>query len=129
MAMENKMDNKKIANELNKIANDLINRCGNTRDLKEGDFLVCEWGYNQTNVDFYKILAVSGKSVKIRKCESKIVGEEYDYDLVVPTNVFEGPIMKKTVNNGCVKIYSFAYASKWLGKPVYETTETVKMMN
>lgn len=37
--------------------------------VKVGDFFVCSWGYDQTNVDFYKVVGMtpSGKSVKVQK--------------------------------------------------------------
>ena len=41
--------------------------------LKVGDVLVSEWGYDQTNVDFYEVVAVAGKAVEIRP-----IGKEYE---------------------------------------------------
>lgn len=33
---------------------------------KIGDLLSCSWGYEQTNVDFYQVVALGKKSIKIR---------------------------------------------------------------
>lgn len=38
-----------------------------TPAVKLGDIFVCSWGYDQTNVDFYKVVGVTAKSVKIQK--------------------------------------------------------------
>lgn len=45
--------------------------------VKVGDFFVSSWGYDQTNVDFYKVVGLtkSGKSVRVQKWTSAIVGD------------------------------------------------------
>lgn len=42
--------------------------------VKVGDFFVSSWGYDQTNVDFYKVVGMtaSGKSVKVQKWTSAL---------------------------------------------------------
>lgn len=35
--------------------------------LKLGDVFQCSWGYDQTNIDYYEITKVSGKSVEVRE--------------------------------------------------------------
>lgn len=43
-------------------------------ELVVGDVIYHSWGYDQTNIDFYEVVAVpSGKTVKIRAIASKIV--------------------------------------------------------
>lgn len=44
-------------------------------EVKVGDFLVSSWGYDQTNVDFYKVVGFtkSGKSVRLQKWSSQTV--------------------------------------------------------
>jgi hypothetical protein len=58
-------------------------------EVKVGDFFYASWGYDQTNVDFYKVVGFtgSGKSVRLQKWsqatdESKDGGPSLDY--VVP---------------------------------------------
>lgn len=43
-----------------------------------GSVFVCSWGYDQTNVDYYRVVGVtkSGKSVKVQKWSSKITGTD-----------------------------------------------------
>lgn len=90
-----------------------------------GDIIVCSWGYEQTNVDFYLVKEVGEKSVKIVEIGSKVVKHtENGDDLVIPYPQKEtGKLMTKIVKPGNkVKIYSFADGYKWDGKPVYETS-------
>jgi hypothetical protein len=110
---------------------------------KVGDILRCSWGYDQTNIDFYQVVAVVGKaSVRIRKLTSKRVGGGTGYDLVVPGDAFAVPMghrekdpgygdngtlhrVQKTAGYGdlrySVKIESYAHAYPWDGKPEHET--------
>lgn len=43
-------------------------------EVKVGDFFESSWGYDQTNVDFYKVVGVtkSGKSVRVQKWSSAV---------------------------------------------------------
>ena len=45
-----------------------------TPTVKVGDFFVSSWGYDQTNIDFYKVVGLtpSGKSVKVQKWSSTL---------------------------------------------------------
>ncbi len=58
--------------------------------LSPGDFLVSSWGYDQTNIDFYKVISVSpsGKTAEIQKWESKQVSSAHEtnstHDGLVP---------------------------------------------
>lgn len=49
-----------------------------TVEVKVGDFFVCSWGYDQTNIDFYKVVGLtpSGKSVKVQKWSSAAAGPQ-----------------------------------------------------
>lgn len=89
---------------------------------KVGDLLYSSWGYDQTNIDFYKVLAVSGKSIKIVQVADKIVGTSGQDDLVVPTDKAIGaPMVRRVSTNGYVKINSYASASFYAGKPMRQT--------
>lgn len=61
--------------------------------VKVGDFFYSSWGYDQTNVDFYKVVGMtaSGKSVRVQKWTSALAPERDggpSADYVVPG---EGP--------------------------------------
>lgn len=43
--------------------------------VQVGDFFVCSWGYDQTNVDFYKVVGLTAKGVKIQKWSSATVSD------------------------------------------------------
>ena len=99
-------------------------------DFEKGDILYSTWGYDQTNVDFYQVTDVRGKMVVIREIEQKVVGSHPPQDSVVPVkNKFIGPPKRKKVlkgysgdQSGYVKINSFAFAYKWDGRPIYQTS-------
>lgn len=40
--------------------------------VKTGDVFVCSWGYKQTNVNFYQVLAVTGQTVTVQEIGCKI---------------------------------------------------------
>ena len=92
--------------------------------FKVGDIIVCSWGYEQDNVDFYLVKEVGEKSIKIVEIGSKVVKHTYNGDnLVIPYPQKEtGKLMTKIVKPGDrVKIYSFADGHKWDGRPIEET--------
>lgn len=95
-------------------------------NLKEGDILYASWGYDQTNVDFYQVKEVIGKSVVIQGIQSKIVAERQQSNQVVPVpNAFHGQPMKKIPGGSggspSVKLTSYSSARLWDGKPLWET--------
>lgn len=49
-----------------------------------GDILCCSWGYDQTNIDYYQVVAVTKASVKIREIAAQRVGGGTGYDEVAP---------------------------------------------
>jgi len=65
-------------------------------NVKVGDWFYCSWGYDQTNVDFYRVVGVTPKSVKIQQWTTTYldteVGAGYS-DKVVP-NADGGPLME-----------------------------------
>jgi hypothetical protein len=91
--------------------------------MNVGDILYSSWGYDQTNVDWYQITAVVGKSIVMREIAGKSVGS----DKTVPQpGHFVGEPMKKIPqgagsDRASVKINSFSYAYPWDGRPQYVT--------
>lgn len=83
-------------------------------DLKVGDVLMCSWGWEQTNIDFYQVTALKGKcSVVIRPIKSQSShGGGMTGQCVPQVNAFDGEEMTKRVTNGRVKITSYSSASK-----------------
>ncbi len=112
----------------------------NNGGLKVGDYLESSWGYDQTNVDFYKVVALVGKTmVSIVPVGSKLVGSDTGVDYVVPSDevrdydVILGlnnnseydddvkPVKKKAKDGQVTLKSGYYWASKWNGKPSYET--------
>lgn len=54
--------------------------------VQVGDFFYSSWGYDQTNVDFYKVVGMtpSGKSVRVQKWTSSVVEDNGPQVYVVP---------------------------------------------
>jgi hypothetical protein len=103
--------------------------------LKVGDILDVSWGYDQTNVNFYQVVAVRGKrTVDIREIASRVVDNNGPTTHVVAvkdafltprenqgdTDTY-GRVMTKRVSDGHVRVYEFASAGLWDGRPMYET--------
>ena len=109
--------------------------------LKVGDILYCSWGYDQTNVDNFKVSEVIGKrKIKIvgigtnaesdgihdKATPHESIGNHWtkkqyycEIDKKWKTKNLE--LVKFANSNNSVKISSFAYAYLWDGKPKYQT--------
>ncbi len=98
---------------------------------KVGDIFVSSWGYEQTNIDFYKIVAMSksgGPGVKIVKLGKVWLkqdpGREYE-DPVMPDEGKTSEPFAKRVNAEIgvpkIKISNYQTAYLWDGKPAYQT--------
>jgi len=99
---------------------------------KVGDIFYNSWGYDQTNIDYFKVTKLIGKaSVELVPIESKIVDEESNpySDAVVPYPASEGdPIQKKIkyvywddFKVARIKVNTFSNACEWDGKPKMQT--------
>ena len=104
---------------------------------KVGDILYSSWGYDQTNIEFFKVVRVSEFSVWIQKLGSKIVAVTgWAHEDVVPTDSstyetrkYEGegyetrtyPIRRHKIQESFsgygVSLNSFSSAFLWDGKP------------
>ena len=109
--------------------------------LKVGDILYCSWGYDQTNVDFFKVSEVIGKrKIKIvglgTSAESDGIHDkatpheeggnhwtrkQYYCEIDKKWKTKNVELVKFANSNNSVKIYSFAWARLWDGKPKYQT--------
>ena len=96
-------------------------------DLVEvGDIFVAEWGYDQTNINFYKVTHKMKKAIKIVSIERRVVEDRVQSSLVVPMPDHEvGEHMTKfpTEVNGrpVLRIESFSTAVPWDGSPMAQT--------
>ena len=99
--------------------------------VKVGDIFYSSWGYDQTNIDFFEVTALTGASVKVRQVASRILeGLHGPQEKVVPDkgNYTSGEMTKRiqgSADSGNdrpgFKVNSVAYAFKWDGTPKYQT--------
>lgn len=85
------------------------------------------WGYDQTNVDFYEIVARRGKTmVELRPVASDVIEDGPGrYRLVAIPGEYTGASFRRKVQTygdpGYVSIASYASATPWSGTPAYDT--------
>lgn len=89
-----------------------------------GDILVSSWGYEQTNIDFYRVLKVTKASVVVARLSSNTVRADWGSGKKTPgSEVIGAPKthrfnLRKTWDNKdsySIKLNSYAYASLWDG--------------
>lgn len=90
---------------------------------KVGDILYSSWGYDQTNIDFYQVVAVNGKSVELRelKREARQDGMDSGKTKAIK-NAFasEKSFAKRVTNsNGYINLNSYSSLSRWNGEEMY----------
>ena len=92
-------------------------------DLEVGSILYSSWGYDQTNVDFYKVIRRTPHTIDIVELRNHTVLDKGPYTEVIPDpDVFFGDVIKgKRVGKYGIKLNSYARAYPWDGKPKYET--------
>ena len=96
---------------------------------KIGDLFRRSWGYDQTNVDWYEVVSVSGKMVTVRQIQQARVsnGDMCGRTTPQPGLFIESEEPKRCLaQDGCIKInhYAHAYYVKpeiKAGVPVYGT--------
>ena len=84
-------------------------------DVKVGDVFRCSWGYDQTNIDYYEVVAVRGKLVDIRPIAQQSEGTGWLQGKCVPSpGSYIGDVITKRVQDcagkPCLTITSFSSA-------------------
>lgn len=93
-----------------------------------GDIFVYSWGYDQTQVEFFKLLSVKSKTGTFIRIGHNDVPDRIfsDYSYVVPDEqiTFGAEIKKRISKHGDTEMFSFENGScrKWDGKPKYTST-------
>ena len=101
------------------------------RHIAEGDIFYTSWGYEQTNIDFYKVKKRIGKATaEMVPLENKIVYEKSNQtqDAVVPYHN-EGKSFKCRIKYVSwddfkaprINLSTYQTAYLWDGKPKYQT--------
>lgn len=89
-----------------------------------GDVFVLSWGYDQTNVDFWEVVRLTGAGVEVRHLETVVVEEGNGTDLVEPGFPFgTGKVVRLREDAGTAYIAIRGdWARKWDGRPVRQTS-------
>lgn len=103
--------------------------------VKVGDVFRSSWGYDQTNVDYYQVVAIGNKTATFCKIAQLSESDGFLQGNCVPApNQFIGKPFKKLIqkssaeSSAYIKIYSFANAYKIepvavvADKPIYESS-------
>jgi len=94
--------------------------------VQVGQFFYASWGYDQTNVDFYQVVEVKGKTVQVRKVQKQVESCSRGSEMVAPqTDAFIGDVMKKRPQMGYKNQPSLAmghhHAYLWDGRARHQT--------
>lgn len=101
-----------------------------------GKIFYSSWGYEQTNIDFYKVVEVSksGKSISLQPIGSKSVGDNgWCSEEVIPDeNKLKGEVLtnRRLMNSGSDRLFVNVsersdykvYAYEWDGSPKTQTS-------
>ena len=91
--------------------------------IVEGTIMVSSWGYEQTNIDFYKVLERKGDFVTIQEIGQKVTYDENFNDrgkcVADPESVKGEPFRKKIGKFASIALESYMSCSIWSGEPLY----------
>jgi len=89
--------------------------------IKVNDIMVNSWGYDQTNIDFYKVVGLTPKGIKVRKLGKSIIEDGFMCGKATPLNDFANDkIMTKKIyyfHNKPHITMSYGSCSIWDNKP------------
>ena len=91
------------------------------KNIKVGDVFYYAWGYEQTNINFFQVVEVSGSFVKVREIEQDITewSERGDYGKCVGIkDAFKCEVIRKKVSYSTIKM-ECGYGRIWDGKPTH----------
>lgn len=99
-----------------------------TIKLKVGDILSSKWGYNCTIVDYFSVVGVTEKTVKLQELKGiKSYSDDGLRIVVNPTSELVGKVFSKKIhyydNKPLVVIESYQRAYLWDGKAGAETLD------
>lgn len=87
--------------------------------LRVGDILYSSWGWEQTNIDFYQVVAIRGSAVDLRKLDQRTTEDGYMCGTTVPLpDVFKGTTHTHRLSKNYIRIDSCRTAWKWDGQPL-----------
>ncbi len=104
-----------------------IERANFQTSCKVGDIFVCSWGYEQTNIDFYKLIDLQknfGTFVEIGQniVDGSMMEHGMACDVVPdPDVVISEPFKKQILSGETIHLASYKYCLKHDGKPEHKS--------
>jgi len=92
--------------------------------LKVGDIFYTSWGYDQTNIEFFKIVKISGKRITVKELRQRATQTGRDCGDCIPDSFFTKDakeIILGVCHHGGFSIEGH-YAAIWDGKPKMYTS-------
>lgn len=95
--------------------------------VKVGDFFYTSWGYDQTNVEFFEVVGLTGASVRLREVAQNVEDRGSGSESVTPRpGAYIGEVMTKRIKDGgydkpAVKIDYVRTGWLWDGTPKHQT--------
>jgi len=93
--------------------------------LKQGDIMYSSWGYNQTNITFYRVTRATATTVMLERLRNRLVERMNVMDLVAPSDESNGEVGRRKVkrydDEDYVEINSYKNAYPWDGRPKAKT--------
>ncbi len=80
------------------------------------------WGYEQTNVDFYQVVAKRGMTVSLRRIGSSMVdssGPMAGHVVASLGRWLDEELIVKRISDGGVRFSAYKFATPWDGQPKY----------
>lgn len=99
----------------------------NELPMPVGTILDSEWGWEQTNVDFYQVVRSTAKSVWIRPIahtRKEVAFDEYEVEPIRGKFLDDNPKgeLHRINKNGYITLNSYSIATPYKGGSVLETT-------
>ena len=88
---------------------------------KVGDIYVSSWGYDQTNVDFYRITKVMKKMVEYVKIDKSVTPDYLTAEKAMAGDKVISEPKRALMSKNSFSVSSFAHAYKWNGQAMYQT--------
>jgi hypothetical protein len=97
--------------------------------IQVGSIFSCSWGWEQTNVDFYQVTEIKGRTLTLRQIASESVGQTSwaSNNVIAQKDAFKGEPFKKLVQflgneyTPYLTLSSFETAFLWDGKPTHRS--------
>ena len=88
---------------------------------KVGDIYVSSWGYDQTNVDFYKITKVMKKMIEYVQIDKSVTPDYLTAEKATAGDKVISEPKRALMSDGSFSVSSYAHAYKWTGQAMHQT--------